>query len=608
MLFAGKEARQARREGRAESAAAQPLDLRTSGYEAGAASLKPKGGASSLTVPGSASMAETLPAAEAGAVPESWGGETESPFTDGPEADSVFEETAEPGIEAGPAAPAAAAPQSAAPAVDPAAEVAKVKDLVNSGTVNGWAITDALFQARHPELQGQPLPKPEGATPEQLVLINEYQTIYQTVVKPNLPVAAPRATAPASAAKPTAAAASASSTAPAPAEDAVPKADPSRAAAVLAPFVTMVPGTSYYASLDEAALGRFLAPFATSAPDLVLAVFEQLSATDRDDVAYELTASLADGAITSLSRSMRDYLTAQLSGGWASSDELAQAGRLATPAAPTAVDSTASTTAAAPVARGDSGVHLTAAQSTTALQYYEKERARHVEGVIKAIQTKVGAPVTGQVDAAFADAVAGYQAGKGLEADGMAGEGTLVAMFGMDIRMRADSVDPALVRSSDGMDRVNSSVTVTPAIIDAWTRLLPNLPAAARMTSGVRSWEKTVQLMVSYVKKKQPKMVELGLATAEQIDNAIANADFGTLYQLANEDYDTNGDGKDEDFVVAAVGNSPHITGLAFDMSGGSLSAIKAAIDKTKAEDPNFKLKKIIVESGNNCVHTEVTG
>jgi hypothetical protein len=257
-------------------------------------------------------------------------------------------------------------------------------------------------------------------------------------------------------------------------------------------------------------------------------------------------------------------------------------------------------------ARGPIGSDLL----TAAMAYYDTHRAQYVTGVVQAIGTKVGARGTTHIDDAFIDAVAAYQTDHGLAVTGIAETRTLVRMFGRDICMAANSVDPELVESCDGMRRVNPGVVVTPAIREAWSALLPFLPAGAIMTSGVRTWDKTVEILIGYVKKKAPKMIELGLTTRREVDRAIAEQDFGALHRLGNLDYDKDGDGKEDNFVIAGPGNSPHVTGYAFDVSGADISAIDAAVHRAaSASDPFGALfQKTIPERGNNCVHVELKG
>jgi hypothetical protein len=257
-----------------------------------------------------------------------------------------------------------------------------------------------------------------------------------------------------------------------------------------------------------------------------------------------------------------------------------------------------------------SGPTLDPVRLERALCFYAEHRSQYVPGVIRAIGTKIGLPSAVEVDAAFVERIASYQTAHGLRGDGIANAQTMVSMFGRDIRMAANAVDPEQMESSDGMARVNDSVVVTPAIREAWALLLPFLPKTARMTSGVRTWEKTVALLIGYVQKKSTRMIALGLTTRAEIDHAIAAQDYGTLHRLGNLDYDTDGDGDVESFVVAGPGNSPHVTGFAFDVAGADLGAIDQAIKHACTADPTFgaMFQKTIVETGNRCVHVELKG
>jgi hypothetical protein len=242
---------------------------------------------------------------------------------------------------------------------------------------------------------------------------------------------------------------------------------------------------------------------------------------------------------------------------------------------------------------------------TKAIAYYKANAHRFPSGVITAIAGKLGLSNTTEIDQPMMDAIAGYQEAHGLSpVDGQAGKDTLTEMFGRDIRMADDAADESMQRSSDGMTRVFSGVTVTEPIQAAWAILLPLLPESVYMTSGLRTWEKTVEILVGLVQKKAPRMIEKGLTTQEEIDTAIAQQDFGTLHRLGNLDYD----GKE--WAVAGPGNSPHVTGYAFDISGADIGAMDAIVHKTAADNPEFgkMFKGTIPETGNNCVHIDLVG
>lgn len=392
------------------------------------------------------------------------------------------------------------------------------------------------------------------------------------------------------------------------------------ARALMEGCATYVPYTDTYLDLDEVKLGTTLSGLFNQ-PGIISNVFKLLSWNDRDDVAFHMAKALPDAILPLVEPSLLGYLHGQLSSafGYTGGAEAAQATRLAralgqeqgtaaSQASSAQGEAATSATPGAPIAPPVAGAHLTEAGCAEALAYYSENRNRYVSGVIMAIERKVGLPDSGQVTAAFCDGVAGYQSTRGLPADGKAGKGTLERMFGVDIRMGEGAVDPALVSTADGLARINSGVELTPAILDGWTHVLPYLPEGAVMTSGVRTWEKTVQILVKYVLKKEDDMVRLGLTTHEEVKTAIDGADFGTLKRLANLDYDKNGDGAVEKYVVAGPGASPHITGLAFDLSGASLTAIDGAVRKAAAEIPAFtaKFKGTIVETGNNCVHVDL--
>jgi hypothetical protein len=280
----------------------------------------------------------------------------------------------------------------------------------------------------------------------------------------------------------------------------------------------------------------------------------------------------------------------------------------------------------APVAPPAAGVNLTAEQVGAAIAFYRDNARAYPPGVINAIATELGlrsaaptdhASSDAVADAAFVDAVAGYQLDKKQEANGIAGEPTMKSMFGRSITCRTDAVDQSKVTGADGTARVASGVTLTADIKAAWALLEPHLPATAYMSSGVRTWDKTVEILLDYIKSKAPKMIELGLTTQAEIDKAIADQDYAKLHKLGNQDYDTNGDGKIENFAIAAPGSSDHITGLAFDIAStdpdretraSHVPLHDAAVKKVVAEVPAFAavFEKTIPETGNRCVHVDL--
>jgi hypothetical protein len=279
----------------------------------------------------------------------------------------------------------------------------------------------------------------------------------------------------------------------------------------------------------------------------------------------------------------------------------------------------------APPADAVAGTNLTAEQVGAAIAFYRDNARAYPPGVINAIAKELGlrsaAPTDhtsdAVADAAFVDAVAGYQLKKQQEANGIAGEPTMKSMFGRSITCRTDAVDQSKVTGSDGTARVASGVTLTADIKAAWALLEPHLPATAYMSSGVRTWDKTVEILLDYIKSKAPKMIELGLTTQAEIDQAIADQDYALLHKLGNQDYDTNGDGKIENFAIAAPGSSDHITGLAFDIASNDpdretrashVPLHDAAVKKVVAEVPAFAavFEQTIPETGNRCVHVDL--
>ncbi|MBL8623201.1 MAG: DUF4157 domain-containing protein [Myxococcales bacterium] len=286
------------------------------------------------------------------------------------------------------------------------------------------------------------------------------------------------------------------------------------------------------------------------------------------------------------------------------------------PAAPAAAPVDAP--AAAPPTAGE---HLSAEQVSAALAFYRERPVEYPPGVVNAIAKELGrrsaepSDHTGEPDAAMdvalVDAVAAYQLTRELPPTGIADVATMKAMFGRDIRCRADAVDPSRVTGSSGLARVAASVQTTPEIREAWALLEPRLPATAYMSSGVRTWDKTVDILIDYVLEKAPRMIELGLTSQADVDAAIAGQDYATLKDLGNLDFD----GKN--YAVAGPGESDHITGMAFDIASNDadrqtrsehVPVHDAAVKQVVADDPAFAamFERTIPETGNRCVHVDL--
>jgi peptidoglycan hydrolase-like protein with peptidoglycan-binding domain len=141
-----------------------------------------------------------------------------------------------------------------------------------------------------------------------------------------------------------------------------------------------------------------------------------------------------------------------------------------------------------------------------------------------------------------------------------------------------------VVPNAGELPRINPGVKLTPAIENAYRVLVPYLPASVHMTSGLRSDADQARIINEYyVQRGGPADVK----DVEQRRQWLKN----------------------KGMIIAAVGTSPHRTGLAFDLSGAALSSIDAAVHSCFKEHPqDFHFKDTIVERANNCLHVDLTG
>jgi hypothetical protein len=121
---------------------------------------------------------------------------------------------------------------------------------------------------------------------------------------------------------------------------------------------------------------------------------------------------------------------------------------------------------------------------------------------------------------------------------------------------------------------------ITPPIARACAHLAEYLPASTRLTSGWRTHEEQADLIVDFADA-----------------GGLIDGDLSKTYDVASSKKD-----------IAWVGDSAHQSGLAFDLSGGSLSAIEAAVKQCMEDHPEDGIIDTLLESANNCVHVEVRG
>jgi hypothetical protein len=126
-----------------------------------------------------------------------------------------------------------------------------------------------------------------------------------------------------------------------------------------------------------------------------------------------------------------------------------------------------------------------------------------------------------------------------------------------------------------------------------WNQLKACVPPGTRLTSVRRPPSAQLQFIVS-------KARQLGYQFLREPKLDDQDSWQGALDFLRTCHY-----------RVAAPGRSPHQTGIAYDLTGPSLSAILRAVRKAAA-DRRITLaispSAVLLEPQNNCVHVEVVG
>jgi hypothetical protein len=131
--------------------------------------------------------------------------------------------------------------------------------------------------------------------------------------------------------------------------------------------------------------------------------------------------------------------------------------------------------------------------------------------------------------------------------------------------------------------RIWSKVVLTQPIESAFLLLVPYLPKATVMTSGYRSDADQTRIINEYYNEHKGNPL---VTDVEKRRQWLVNV---------------------QGLKIAKVGSSPHRTGLAFDLSGGSLDEIKAAVAEcVKAHGPKFPLLNTITERKQNCLHVNL--
>jgi hypothetical protein len=131
--------------------------------------------------------------------------------------------------------------------------------------------------------------------------------------------------------------------------------------------------------------------------------------------------------------------------------------------------------------------------------------------------------------------------------------------------------------------RIWPKVVLTKPIESAFLVLLPYLPKETVMTSGYRSDADQERVINEYYAQHKGNPLEKNVEKRRQWLQ------------------------KEKNLIIAKVGSSPHRTGFAFDLSGGKLSTIQAAVDRcVKEQGDKFPLLKTIVERNQNCLHVNL--
>ena len=131
--------------------------------------------------------------------------------------------------------------------------------------------------------------------------------------------------------------------------------------------------------------------------------------------------------------------------------------------------------------------------------------------------------------------------------------------------------------------RIRPRVVLTPAIESAFLLLVDYLPKSTVMTSGYRSDADQARIINEYYDAHKGNPLEKDVEKRRQ--------------WLV----------KSQGLTIARVGSSPHRTGFAFDLSGGSLDQIKAAVAKcAKEHGARFPLLNTITERKQNCLHVNL--
>jgi hypothetical protein len=232
--------------------------------------------------------------------------------------------------------------------------------------------------------------------------------------------------------------------------------------------------------------------------------------------------------------------------------------------------------------------------------------------VIGQIQEKVGTTPDGIVGPRTIQAVARWQQKHRLYVDGKAGRKTLIAMFGADIRPRAEPKEqvketPAEQKKPDMPSiMIRKGVVITPEIqntLDELDGYFRRAGLRVWVTSGVRTPERQLRIIVRKAKqyglhKKYPSILN---ATADDVGSWR-----GAWDELLNvKGFIVNPPKRARCRLGKRAGRyvrpSPHTRMKAFDLAGAPLNSIKTVVKKYRKD--GGPVKQILVERVNNCVH-----
>jgi LysM domain len=174
-----------------------------------------------------------------------------------------------------------------------------------------------------------------------------------------------------------------------------------------------------------------------------------------------------------------------------------------------------------------------------------------------------------------------------------AGDAKVHSIAPPDVRAAASPAASGKARHhQDALPGVKPGVKLTASIEAAYLVLRPLLPGSVWMTSGYRSDADQAALIDRMFKQRAGP-------------SSVVDTEARRQWLLALKLVDKTG--KPCPLRIGKVGDSPHRTGLAFDLSGADLDLTNAVVHRCATLNPStFPLKGTIVEKGQNCVHVNL--